>query len=65
MRARTYSALTRRLQGAYVHDSDSDSRTHVTHVMRELNQRPRKTLDYDTPQNRFKAERDTPEHALR
>jgi len=40
------------------------SRTHVTHVMRELNQRPRKTLDYDTPQNRFKAERDTPERAL-
>jgi IS30 family transposase len=41
------------------------SRAHVTHVMRELNQRPRKTLDYDTPQNRFKAERDTPKRALR
>jgi IS30 family transposase len=41
------------------------SRAHVAHVMRELNQRPRKTLDYDTPQNRFKAERDTPERALR
>ncbi|MEO7147193.1 MAG: IS30 family transposase [Terrimesophilobacter sp.] len=41
------------------------SRTQVTQVMRELNQRPRKTLDYDTPQNRFKAERDTPRPALR
>ncbi|MET4705991.1 IS30 family transposase [Frigoribacterium sp. UYMn621] len=33
--------------------------------MRELNQRPRKTLDYDTPQSRFKSERDTPARALR
>jgi IS30 family transposase len=33
--------------------------------LRRFNQRPRKTLDYDTPQNRFKAERDTPERALR
>jgi IS30 family transposase len=38
---------------------------HVSHVMRELNERPRKTLDYDTPAARFKAERTAPAAALR
>lgn len=41
------------------------SPAHVTHVMRELNQRPRKTLDYDTPAARLKAERNTPQDAER
>lgn len=38
---------------------------HVSHVMRELNERPRKTLDDDTPAARFKAERKAPSAALR
>jgi IS30 family transposase len=38
---------------------------HVSHVMRELNERPRKTLGYDTPAARFKAERTAPAAALR
>lgn len=38
---------------------------HVARVMRELNERPRKTLDYDTPAARLKAERDTPQPMLR
>lgn len=33
---------------------------HVNHVMRELNNRPRKNLDYDTPIARFRAEQKTP-----
>jgi transposase, IS30 family len=41
------------------------SAKHVTKVVRELNQRPRKTLDYDTPAARFRTERGTPELALR
>ena len=37
--------------------------THVAAVMRELNTRPRKGLDYDTPQTRFRAEmRTSAEH---
>jgi IS30 family transposase len=36
------------------------SAKHVTHVMRELNTRPRKTMNYETPAARFKAERNTP-----
>ena len=34
---------------------------HVDHVVQELNDRPRKTLEYDTPSERFNSERDTPE----
>jgi len=34
---------------------------HVDFVVQELNDRPRKTLGYDTPTERFNAERDTPE----
>ncbi|TFD72941.1 IS30 family transposase, partial [Cryobacterium gelidum] len=37
------------------------SSKHVDHVVLELNDRPRKTLGYDTPSERFNAERDTPE----
>ena len=37
------------------------SAEHVDHVVQELNDRPRKTLRYDTPSERFNAERDTPE----
>ncbi|WP_051973739.1 IS30 family transposase [Cryobacterium sp. MLB-32] len=33
---------------------------HVANVVKELNERPRKTLNYDTPAERLKAERDTP-----
>lgn len=33
---------------------------HVSHVMRELNTRPRKTMAYDTPAARFKAESHAP-----
>ena len=36
------------------------SAKHVAHVMRELNTRPRKKLDYDTPTARFRAESKTP-----
>lgn len=35
-------------------DLSQHSHTHVTHVTKELNTRPRKTLDYDTPANRFR-----------
>ena len=38
---------------------------HVAKVVRELNQRPRKTLDYDTSTARFQAERNTPKLKLR
>ena len=37
------------------------SSEHVDYVVQELNDRPRKTLGYDTPSERFNAERDTPE----
>jgi IS30 family transposase len=37
------------------------SAEHVDFVVQELNDRPRKTLGYDTPTERFNAERDTPE----
>lgn len=40
------------------------SAKHVNHVMRELNTRPRKTLAYDTPAERFSAERKTPAAAI-
>nr|WP_176705417.1 IS30 family transposase [Arthrobacter sp.]AXV46193.1 IS30 family transposase [Arthrobacter sp.] len=43
-----------------VHSSE-----HVAHVMRELNERPRKTLGYDTPAARLQAERDAPSAAVR
>jgi IS30 family transposase len=33
--------------------------------MRELNERPRKLLDYDTPADRLRAERNAPLAALR
>ena len=36
------------------------SAKHVAHVMKELNGRPRKGLDYDTPAARLRAERKTP-----
>ncbi|GAA1497839.1 IS30 family transposase [Paeniglutamicibacter kerguelensis] len=36
------------------------STRHVNHVMRELNTRPRKNLDYDTPAARFRAEHNAP-----
>ncbi|MEQ7126019.1 IS30 family transposase [Actinopolymorpha sp. B11F2] len=35
--------------------------THVATVMRELNCRPRKGLDYDTPQARFRTEMRSPQ----
>ncbi|RFA06751.1 IS30 family transposase [Subtercola boreus] len=38
-----------------VHTAD-----HVTKITRELNQRPRKNLNYDTPAARLKTERNTP-----
>ena len=38
---------------------------HVNNVMRELNTRPRKNLDYDTPAARFKAEHKAPAAGLR
>jgi IS30 family transposase len=41
------------------------SAEHVAHVQRELNERPRKNLDYDTPAARLKAEHNTPIPALR
>jgi IS30 family transposase len=41
------------------------SAEHVAGVMRELNERPRKLLDYDTPADRFRAERNAPIAALR
>jgi len=41
------------------------SAEHVAGVMRELNERPRKLLDYDTPADRLRAERNTPLAALR
>jgi IS30 family transposase len=34
----------------------SHSEVHVIHVMRELNERPRKGLGYDTPAARFAKE---------
>ena len=34
----------------------SHSEAHVNHVMRELNERPRKGLGYDTPAARFAKE---------
>ncbi len=46
-------------------DLSVHSAEHVSHVMRELNERPRKTLAYDTPAARFKAERTAPAAALR
>lgn len=36
------------------------SAQHVSHVMRELNTRPRKNLHYDTPAARFRAEHKAP-----
>ncbi len=36
------------------------SAEHVAHVMKELNTRPRKGLEYDTPAARFRVERETP-----
>ena len=45
-------------------DLSIHSPKHVARVMRELNQRSRKTLDYDTPAARLKAEHDTPQPAL-
>ena len=42
-----------------------NSSEHVDNVVQELNDRPRKTLDYDSPSERFNAERDTPEVNLR
>ncbi|WP_167048203.1 IS30 family transposase [Salinibacterium sp. ZJ454] len=41
------------------------SAKHVARVQRELNERPRKNLDYDTPAARLKAEHNTPISALR
>ncbi|MFB9716306.1 IS30 family transposase [Arthrobacter methylotrophus] len=37
---------------------------HVNHVMRELNTRPRKNLNYDTPAERFRAEHKAPKAAV-
>jgi len=41
------------------------SEKHVAHVQRELNERPRKNLGYDTPAARLKAEHNTPMTTLR
>lgn len=41
------------------------STAHVARVVNEINHRPRKTLDYDTPARRLKNEHRTPEPALR
>ena len=40
------------------------SAQHVAKVTRELNERPRKTLGYDTPAARLKAERNAPIAAM-
>ncbi|GAA1847784.1 hypothetical protein GCM10009750_37710 [Agromyces salentinus] len=41
------------------------STAHVARVVNEINHRPRKTLDYDTPARRLKHEHRTPQPALR
>lgn len=41
------------------------SAKHVSHVMRELNTRTRKTMNYETPAAHFRTERNAPTTSLR